>query len=184
MVHPFQHGRGIQGASATVAAEKACTLLQGFRHHLLGIACGLFGDHRPHVSLAAARVARHQRLAQRYESLTEGFVDRRLHENALGADAVLPRGPEGAGDAGFDRGLQLAILKYQHWRVTAQVHRQFLQAGVAGDALASDEAAGEGDHPDLTGSGERLAQLCTAGGDGDDGLRQAGFAQVVHQLAR
>ncbi|MCY1539166.1 hypothetical protein D9M68_747380 [compost metagenome] len=167
-----------------MATEQGCPLVQGLRDHLLGVAGGLFGDHRTHVSLATTWVARHQPLAQRHEALTEGFVDRCLHEDTLRADAVLPRRPEGAGDAGFDRGLQLAILKYQHWRVTAQVHRQLLQSSVAGDALASDEAAGEGDHPDLTGSGERLAQLCTAGGDGDDGLRQAGFAQVVHQLAR
>ena len=140
------------------------------------------GNHRADVGAGKQWVAAHQFLRQADEVLAKTRVDRRLDQQALSADAVLPRRPEGPGQATVDGGRKVAVRHDDHRRIAAQVHGELLQAGRAGNLLAGDEAASKGNHPHLTAGDQGLAQFRAAGGDGDHRLGQPGLNQIRDQF--
>ena len=114
-------------------------------------------DHRAYVGVRVARVAHDQARGALGELAGEAVVDRALHEDARAGGAAFAVDREDGEQRRVQRALLVGVLEHQHGRLAAQLHRQPLDAGALGDALAGGGAAGEGNGAHVGMAHQRVA---------------------------
>ena len=116
------------------------------------------------------------------EELSEAVVDIAVDVDPLHADAVLARRPEGAGDAGLGRPLDIGVVPHDDRRVGAELHADLLEPGLGDDAFAGLDAAGEADHADSWVRHQGVAEHRAVAGEAlEDTRRQTGLDKGLGQ---
>ena len=120
----------------------------------------------------------------RHQFFSKGVVDPLLYQQSVGADTSL----SGVAELGFyrtlHRGIQIRILKYDKWRITAQFHGRFFNGT---GALLDKFLADFGGSCESQLAHNRIAGQLTADGTGRTGDHTQGsrrqscaFAQLGH----
>lgn len=78
-------------------------------------------NHRADIGVVVQWIAGLKFFGPSDEDIAKPLIDSRLHQNALGADAVLPGCPKRAGEAALDRFIEVTVVQNDYWGIAAPI---------------------------------------------------------------